>query len=111
MSTISDDMTELEEYQLFVGNMTSKNVLGTDMESYWACSGLMCESAELLELHEKNLRKHNDLGVDVEKIMDELGDVLWYAAAVANANGLTLDEVIENNISKLIKRTYSSEST
>jgi len=40
-----------------------------------------------------------------EKIVNELGDVLWYAAATAAELGLTLEDVARANIKKLVDRS------
>lgn len=40
----------------------------------------------------------------VEDIKKELGDVLWYIAAMASDLGLTLDEIASHNIQKLADR-------
>ena len=103
------DTTDLEEYQNFVNEMTSSNVKNHELEAWWAVSGLSVEAAELMELYEKAFRKNGVTEVPPENVLDELGDVLWYAAAVANASGLTLDDVIEYNISKLVKRAYEKD--
>lgn len=41
---------------------------------------------------------------DRSKLLKELGDVLWYIAAVANDNDITLEEIARENISKLRAR-------
>lgn len=105
------DTTDLEEYQNFVNEMTSSNVKNHELEAWWAVTGLSVEASELMELYEKAFRKTGVTEVPSENVLDELGDVLWYAAAVANASGITLDDVIEYNISKLVKRAYEKEET
>lgn len=37
-------------------------------------------------------------------LREEIGDVLWYAACLADAFGLSLNEIAENNVAKLLKR-------
>jgi NTP pyrophosphatase (non-canonical NTP hydrolase) len=41
---------------------------------------------------------------DRESLKAELGDVLWYLAQVATELGLSLDEIAEYNIAKLLDR-------
>ena len=41
---------------------------------------------------------------DREALKAELGDVLWYLAQVATELGLSLDEIAEYNIAKLLDR-------
>jgi NTP pyrophosphatase (non-canonical NTP hydrolase) len=105
-----DDRTELMEYQEFVYSTTSKAATVGGLEEWWAASGLVVEASELMELYEKTYRKTGTTDVPSEAVLDELGDVLWYAAAVANACGITLDDVIEYNISKITKRHYADEN-
>jgi NTP pyrophosphatase (non-canonical NTP hydrolase) len=47
---------------------------------------------------------HHGHPLDKEKVKKELGDVLWYVALVANACGLSMNEIAEANIEKLKKR-------
>lgn len=37
-------------------------------------------------------------------VKKELGDVMWMVAAIADDNGLSLSEIAEHNIAKLIDR-------
>ena len=68
--------------------------------------GLAGEAGEVANQVKKILR--DDAGqVTSErraKILDELGDVLWYAAALASDLGASLDEVAEGNLQKLAAR-------
>ncbi len=43
-----------------------------------------------------------------EKILDELGDVLWYAAEACSLLGVELCEVAEANLAKLAKRVENN---
>jgi len=69
--------------------------------------GLAGESGEVCDKIKKVLR--DDGGIfSQEKLLSikkELGDVLWYVAALCNELGFELNEVMELNIAKLLDRT------
>lgn len=65
----------------------------------WNAIGLGGEAGEILELVKKGV--FHDHGVDHAKIRKELGDVLWYAAAIATKCGIDLGDVMAENIAKL----------
>lgn len=64
--------------------------------------GLASEAGEVLGELEKSTREGNTL--DVESMIDEIGDVLWNVARLADELGYTLEYLFERNISKLLKR-------
>lgn len=63
--------------------------------------GLAGETGEVVELLKKRLFHGIDPG---DKLVKELGDVLWYVAALCEEMGLTLEQVARVNIDKLMKR-------
>lgn len=74
--------------------------------------GLAGESGEVVD----HIKKHLGHGHDLErlKVRAELGDVLWYVAAIASACGLQLDDIAEGNVRKLRERYpagFSEESS
>jgi NTP pyrophosphatase (non-canonical NTP hydrolase) len=64
--------------------------------------GLSGEAGECSEAIKKHVFHHHPL--DRAAMRSELGDVLWYLAMLADACGLTLDEVAEYNVGKLRNR-------
>lgn len=68
--------------------------------------GLGEESGEVLGLFKKAFRDERE--VDMGKVIEELGDVMWYVANICNATGLSLDSVIIHNVHKLNER-YKNE--
>jgi NTP pyrophosphatase (non-canonical NTP hydrolase) len=65
--------------------------------------GITNEAGELLGKVKKTLRG-DTLEYPKEALIDELGDVLWYAAALANDLGVTLGSVAQRNLDKLSDR-------
>lgn len=61
--------------------------------------GLNGEAGECIDIVKKYRYQGHDL--NKEKLIDELGDVLWYAAITAKGLSVTLDEVMDRNIAKL----------
>lgn len=68
----------------------------------WNAMGLAGESGEVVDLIKKQVcHKH---GIDRDAIAKELGDVLWYVAAIATKLDLNLADVASININKLKAR-------
>jgi hypothetical protein len=62
--------------------------------------GLAGEVGELLSEYKKHLRDGAAHQLFKSRVEEELGDILWYVAAVARRFGLRLDQVAANNLSK-----------
>lgn len=98
----------LEEYQNFVSGLTSAKIIevdDVDFETSWATLGLVSEAGEVAGVIAKEFRKNGlitEAGFD--KIVDELGDTLWYLVAVCNATGVKVEDVLNHNVKKLKKR-------
>lgn len=67
-----------------------------------ASAGLAEEAAEVLGLVRKRVFQQRE--VDAERMVEELGDVLWCLAVTAHSLGLSLSKVAEANQDKLARR-------
>lgn len=67
-----------------------------------AALGLSGETGEVIELVKKH--RFHSKPLDPARFAEELGDVLWYLSALCEAQGLSLDKVARDNISKLEAR-------
>lgn len=76
--------------------MTTRN---GDTDLLYSSGKLTIEAAELQQ-HVLKARYHGKLAPR-SAMLEELGDVLWYVAAVATDLGLTLSDVAECNLAKL----------
>lgn len=75
----------------------------------WNVLGLAGEPGEVADLIGDAI-KHR-CSVDREVVIKEIGDVLWYAAALCTKLNIPLSEVMEGNIAKLKRRFPDGWST
>lgn len=78
----------------------------------WNAIGLAGEAGEVADSIKKMIFHQH--GLDRETLRGELGDVLWYVAALASNLGYNLDEVMAANVDKLKARYpegYSPEAS
>ena len=64
--------------------------------------GLCGEAGECIDVVKKHLFQGHQL--DRDKLIDEMGDCLWYLATLAEGLGAGLGEIAEGNVAKLKKR-------
>lgn len=91
---------------------TANKNLSDKQYLYNAAMGLCGESGEVID----HIKKHGYQGheLDTTKLVDELGDVLWYANLLAHSIGYDLETVALYNIAKRKERYpfgFSSENS
>jgi len=95
----------LNDYQL---KALSTAVYPKDQGKEYTILGLVGEAGEVANRYKKLVRKwpeDNAVLFDAyHDLADELGDVLWYLAAVAHELGYTLEDIASMNLSKLALR-------
>lgn len=71
--------------------------------------GLLSEAGEVADVIKKCIRSETNLYHGSDKLADELGDVLWYVAMLAESLGFTLDDIAARNLKKLAARKAIGE--
>lgn len=88
---------EFSAYQQ-AASETSQLRLGGPHGAIAPMLGLASETGSILNIYKKYLRDGIDLVANRAFLREELGDLLWYAAAVATSCGLDLDDIAETNL-------------
>lgn len=75
--------------------------------------GLASEAGEVAGKIKKWIRDHDSDMTKLNKqgLADELGDVMWYTATLADFLGLSLDDVAKMNVDKLAQRKIQNKLT
>jgi NTP pyrophosphatase (non-canonical NTP hydrolase) len=85
---------------------------GEQIMLVWNAIGLAGEAGEVADAIKKAVCHQH--GVDRDLLIKELGDVLWYVAALCTKLDVTMSEVMDRNIRKLMERYpegYSSDAS
>jgi NTP pyrophosphatase (non-canonical NTP hydrolase) len=92
---------QLNEYQqLSKRTLNAELILEDQLVNY--SLGVAGEAGEVADIVKKAVY-HGHL-LDKDEIVKELGDVLFYVAAIASTLHISLDEIAEKNVEKLLKR-------
>ena len=91
-----------EEYQFEAAKTMGVHWNNFDIGVSYGALGLAGEAGEVAEHVKKYLNKSKELRPD--DLKKELGDVLWYIAAICEKLGFSIHDVAELNIAKLRKR-------
>ena len=78
----------------------------------WNALGLAGEAGEVADTVKKAVFHRH--GINRDELIKELGDVLWYVAALCSKLDVSMSDVMEHNITKLIKPFpdgYSSDAS
>lgn len=73
-------------------------VYPVEMGLPYTALGLVGEAGEVANKVKKMIRDNATLGIQVA---DEIGDVLWYCAMLADELGISLEEIAWRNLDKL----------
>ena len=99
---------EMNEYQKLAQRTDNREYVpgtieGIDIDKLLnGLIGLNGESGEAIDLFKKFFFQGHKL--DKNKVIEELGDILWYIAQCARALGTDLETIGQYNIAKLVMR-------
>lgn len=98
----------LNHYQVQVLR-TANESHGPDWEKMVCGLGIAGEAGEVADLIKKEVGHGHE--PKYEKVMEELGDVMWYVARIAELYGFTMSDIATYNINKLKARYPDGFST
>ena len=78
----------------------------------WNAIGIAGEAGEINDLVKKGIFHQH--GLDVAEVAEEIGDLMWYVAALCTKLELNLSNILKYNVAKLEKRYpdgFSSEDS
>ncbi|SFQ79854.1 MazG nucleotide pyrophosphohydrolase domain-containing protein [Hymenobacter arizonensis] len=100
---------ELGEYQNQAA-CTKQRYKSKDQENYLlGYLGLAGEAGSVLTTLKKLMRDGEGFGSFAGRLTEELGDVLWYVAAIASHNDISLEEIAHRNLLKVRDRFQEIE--
>lgn len=92
------------EYQI----QAFETALPTAKRLDYAVLGLCSESGERADKFKKAIR---DGTFNEAAFLDEVGDVLWYAALLCSLKGVALEDIAKRNLEKLASRAQRNTIT
>lgn len=92
---------EIKEFQL-KSTRTLNQALPKDMNIVNMCLGAYGEFSEVSELIKKHVFQGHEL--NREKVIEELGDTMFYLVNLATELDIDMTEVLQNNVDKLLVR-------
>lgn len=66
--------------------------------------GLSGEVGELSTEYKKKIRDGDSYKIFREKIVEEMGDIMWYLSSIATHEGIEFSEILHNNVKKINER-------
>jgi len=95
---------ELDEYQKLAIKAARFDIADTEGRVI-SLLGLAGEVGELSTEFKKQIRDGKSYKVFQNKVIEELGDILWYLASISSVEGLSLESIAKANLKKIESRT------
>ncbi len=90
----------INEYQKLAERTINRD-LSPETQAIHALHGMVGEIGEIHSIYQKTFQGHE---FNEEELRKELGDLMWFIAEYCTAMGWDMEDVAEQNISKLKKR-------
>lgn len=88
---------DMNEYQRLAARTINKELAQPQL-LWHSLFGMASEVGEIQGIFQKSYQGHE---IDEVHLMKELGDLMWFIAEYATANGWTLESIAQMNIDKL----------
>lgn len=99
---LNKKIEDVPDYSFYQYQVDAVSTLGPDRDPKSLALGVGGEAGEVMEIIKKGFRPGRE--VDVPHLKEEIGDVLWYLAVLADTYDLDFEEIALYNIEKLQKR-------
>ncbi len=101
---------ELNQYQIEAATTIQRNATDDRWTEIIPFLGIIGEVGSVVSQLKIKFRDGRSYVAYKKKLAEELGDVLWYIAAIATQNDLKLDEIAADNLLKIHDRFLADES-
>ena len=95
------NFSEYQEQALRTDRAPASTSMSADAARLIPLLGLAGEAGQLLSEYKKRLRDGPSHVTFVDRVAEELGDILWYVANLASKYDLQLDDIARQNLQKL----------
>lgn len=96
------NLSELVKRNVKPGQEIATSMTAKEADLWHGATGVSGEAGELLDAVKKHVIYNREL--DRDNLIEELGDLEFYMEQIRQNINVTREEVIEKNISKLLKR-------
>ena len=104
-----DKITELDEYQKIAMSTLYSQFEDKGKQLEYGVLALCGEAGELANVV-KHVIYYKDSRYDGANLIDELSDVLWYIACIADALNIRLSEVATFNVNKILAKMLTKKN-
>ena len=91
-------MNSIIDYQV----ASTRTMKFDDKVSIHCCMGIAGETGEVIDLIKKSVFYGKEL--DKDKVAEEIGDIMFYIVNLATSLNISMSDILDTNINKLIKR-------